>query len=408
MSRDMFRFLAMGVLLAAFIFGCAPQEAAKCTSPEDNPQHHYLMGMKALEEGKIDVAQSKFERAVYCEDKFAPAYSGLAIVTAERAKRQTDAGFRKVETTRALDNLKKAEKLADTAEDKFDHLTAGIRVYTTLKTSEWLKKAEEAFGDIRMLKLDERKLVYYQGTEAADYFMGIAYLEALEFRQARDKFADVLKAKREGKWHEKAEKAHKRVDKIVRAMAGITVGDVGKQIAVKNSVTRADLAALLIDEMKLDKLFARFIPQSKLDAIMPEFIPADILNHHFREEILTLMKWKIRGFEAPQDPVTKAPLFKPDSVVKRVEMALMLEDILIKIVGDENVATRYYKNSVSDFADVEATKYYSNAVKTVVSTGLMETEKGYPPEFRLFVPVDGADALIAIRELIYIRDKGRY
>ncbi len=74
--------------------------------------------------------------------------------------------------------------------------------------------------------------------------MGLAYLEALEFQKARDKFAEVLNAKREGKWHEKADKAWKKTDKIVRAMAGITVGDVGKKIAIKEAVTRGDLAAL--------------------------------------------------------------------------------------------------------------------------------------------------------------------
>ena len=125
------------------------------------------------------------------------------------------------------------------------------------------KTAEEAYGEIRDLKVEEKKLTYYQGTEAAHYFVGLAYLKALEFRQARDKFADVLNAKRR-KWHEKADKAQK-TDKIVRAMAGITVGDVGKQIAVKDSVTRADLAALLIVEMKLDKALRRTHPRKITD-----------------------------------------------------------------------------------------------------------------------------------------------
>ncbi|MBI5214089.1 MAG: S-layer homology domain-containing protein, partial [Nitrospirae bacterium] len=365
-GRRIGQFCVLSVLtvFALFFFsGCAPQEAAKCTSPEDNPQHHYLMGMKALEEGKIDVAQSKFDRAVYCEEKFSPAYNGLAIVAAEKAKRQTDAGFRNVETKRALDNLKKAEKLADTAEDKFDYLVAGIRVYTVLKTPEWLKKAEEAFGDIRMLKVDERKLVYYQGTEAADYFMGIAYLEALEFRQARDKFADVLNAKREGKWHEKADKAWKKTDKIVRAMAGITVGDVGKKIAIKDAISRGDLAALLIDEMKIDKLFAGRIPvQSKVDKMKAEFTPADILNYHFKEEILTIMKWKVRGLEPKYDTTTQAYLFKPTDVVKRGEMAFILEDVLIKLTGDEKIATAFFGHAKSPFPDVRATSPFYNAV----------------------------------------------
>jgi len=398
MHKKLLILLSITIFAMIFLSNCAPKEVVKCTSPEDNPQHHYLMGMKALEDGKLDIAQSKFERAVYCEEKFSPAYSGLAIVIAEKAKRQTDVGFRKVEIDRAIDNLKKAEKLADTAEDRFDYLVAGIRVYTALKTQDWLKKAEEALGDIRMLKVDERKLSYYQGIEAADYFMGIAYLEALEFRQARDKFADVLNAKRDGKWHEKADKAWKKTDKIVRAMAGITVGDVGKKIAIKDSINRGDLAALLIDEMKIDKLFAGRIPvQSMVDKMKAEFTPADILNYHFKDEILTILKWKVRGLEPKYDEMTKAYLFKPTDVVKRGEMAFILEDVLIKLTGDEKIATAFFGHSKSPFPDVRPTSPFYNAVMNMTTRGIMEGELS--GEFRIDAPVDGAEAILAIRVL---------
>jgi tetratricopeptide (TPR) repeat protein len=388
----------LSLLSLVFIFGCTKQEVAKCTSPEDNPQHHYLMGMKALEEEKIDIAQSKFERAVYCEEKFSPAYSGLAIVSAEKAKRQTDAGFRKVEIDRAMEYLKKANKLSETNEDKFDYLMATVRVYTAIKTNDWVKKAEDAYGESRELKVDEKKLVYYQGTEAASYFLGVAYLEAFEFQQARDKFADVLNAKREGKWHEKADRAWKKTDKIVRAMAGITVGDVGRKIAVKDSITRGDLAALLVDEMKIDKLFAGRIPaQSRIDKIKAEFTPADILNYHFKEEILTILKWKVRGLEPKYDEMTKAYLFKPDDVVKRGEMAFILEDVLIKLTGDEKIATAYFGHERSPFPDVRPTSPLYNAVMNMTTRGIMEGELS--GEFSVDAPVDGAEALLAIRVL---------
>lgn len=391
-------FVLLSLLLVAFISGCTKQEIAKCTSPEDNPQHHYLTGMKALEEGKIDAAQSKLDRAVYCDEKFSKAYSGLAIVTAEKAKGQTDAGFRKVEIDRAMEYLKKANKLSENNEDKFDYLTATIRVHTALKLNNWLKTVEEAFGDIRELKVDENKLIYYQGTESASYFMGIAYLEALEFQQARDKFADVLNAKREGKWHEKADKAWKKADKIVRAMAGITVGDVGRKIAVKDSITRGDLAALLIDEMKIDKLFAGRIPtQSRIDKKKAEFTPADILNHHFKEEILTILGWKVRGLEPKYDEMTKAYLFKPTDVVKRGEMAFILEDVLIKLTGDEKIATAFFGHSKSPFPDVRPTSPFYNAVMNMTTRGIMEGELS--GDFRIDAPVDGAEALLAIRVL---------
>jgi len=357
------------------------------------------MGMQALEEKKIDVAQSKFERANFCDEKFSPAHGGLAIVSAYKTKQQGDAAFKKVETDRAMEHLKKAGKLAESAEDKFDHLVATMRVHSAVKTpKDWLKTAEEAYGEIRDLKVDEKKLTYYQGKEAADYFMGKAYLKALEFRQARDKFADVLNAKREGKWNEKADKAHKRVDKIVRAMAGITVGDVGKQIAVKASVTRADLAALLIVEMKLDKLFAGRIPvKSQIDKMKAEFTPADMLNHPFKEEVLTIMKWKVRGLEPRYDGNTKAYLFMPKAPVLRGEMALILEDVLIKLTGDEKLATAYFGQDKSPFPDVKATSTFYNAVMNMTTRGIMEGELS--GEFRVGAPVDGAEALLAMRVL---------
>src|SRR5271157_1301727 len=396
-KRSLF-FLLMCLFIIALASGCATKQVAKCTSPEDNPQHHYLMGMEALEKGDLDAAQAKFDRALYCEDKFSPAYSGLAIVAAGKAKIQQDAGFGKVETDRALDYLKKANKLSETPEDRFDYLTATIRVYTALKTERWLKKSKEAFDDVKDLKVDERKLTYYQGTEAAIYFMGVAYLEALEFQQARDRFAEVLNAKKEGKWHEKADKLWKKTDKILRAMAGITVGDVGRKIAIKDSITRGDLAALLVDELKIDQLFAgRIQAQSQANKMKAEFTPADVLNYHFKDEVLTIMKWKIRGLEPKYDETTQAYLFKPADKVKRGEMALIMEDVLIKLTGNEKLATAYFGHERSPFPDVKPTSAFYNAVMNMTTRNIMEGELS--GEFRVDDPVDGAEALLAIRVL---------
>lgn len=385
------------VFILAFVSACT-KPVAKCTDPTDNPSHHYLMGMQALEEKKIDAAQSKFERALFCDAKFAPAHGGLAIVNAKKSESQSDPKFKTVEANSAKEHLKKADKLAESNEDRFDYLVAVIRTNTALNEKDSLAKAEEVFEEARKLKVDEKKLAYYQGVEAANYFLGKAYLKAMEFQKSRDKFADVLNMKREGKWHEKADKAHKRVDKIVRAMAGITVGDVGKQIAVKDSVTRADLAALLIVEMKLDKLFAGRIPvKSQIDKMKAEFTPADMLNHSFKEEVITIMKWKVRGLEPRYDETTKAYLFMPKEPVLRGEMALILEDVLIKLTGDEKLATAYFGQDKSPFPDVKATSHFYNAVMNMTTRGIMEGELS--GEFRVGAPVDGAEALLAMRVL---------
>jgi S-layer family protein len=393
------RLIQMSLALATgltLLSGCSTVKP-KCTAVEDNPAHHYQVGMKALEDGDIVAAQSKFERALYCDEEFGIAHSGLAIVSAEKVKAQTDAGFKTVETERVAAELGKAKKYADRPDQYFDYYTAVIRTDTLMKPKEWLSDAEDAFTDGSKLKVDERQLVYYQGTEALPYFMGVAWLEGKEFQKARDSFSTVLNAKRDGKWHEKADKGWKRVDRIVRAMGGITLGDVGKSIATKETVSRADLAALIIDELKIDKVMAGRIPIAAQSAKKAEFTPADMTNHAFKEEVLTLMKWNVRGMEPKYDETSRAYLFKPGDPVTRGEMAFILEDVLIKLTGDEKIATAYFGQERSPFPDVKATSALYNAVMNMTSRNIMESELS--GEFRVNAPVDGAEALLAIRIL---------
>jgi len=383
--------------MLAFLAGCVTPPA-RCTSPEDNPRHHYLRGMEALEAMKVDLALEKFDRAVYCEEQFSAAYSGRAIAFAIKARTQADAGFKGVEVERALENLEKGRKTSQSDNDRFEYRVAAVRVNNLIRGKNWLDEAEEAYREAMNQKVDERLLDYYQGKEAAMYFMGLAYLDAYEFRKAEDKFRDTLGARRDGKWNEPADRAWKKTTKIVRAMGGITVGDVGKKIAVKESVSRGDLAALLIDEMKLDKLFAGRIPvKSQIDAMQAEFTPADVMNHHFKDEVLTIMKWKVRGLEPKFDNTTKAYLFKPGDKVQRGEMAFILEDVLMKLTGDEKLATAFFGQDRSPFPDVKPTSPFYNAVLNMTTRNIMEGELS--GEFRVNQPVDGAEAILAVRVL---------
>ncbi len=393
------RIIQMSLMIAsgvALLSGCSTVQP-KCTAAEDNPAHHYQIGMKALEEGNVTVAQAKFDRALYCDDQFSIAHSGLAIVSAEKVKAQNDTGFKAVEMERVSDELKKAKKQSERPDQYFDYYTAVIRTDTLMKQKNWLADSEEASIEGNKLKVDERNLTYYQGTEAMTYFMGVAWLEGKEFQKARDSFGAVLNSKREGKWHEKADKGWKRVDKIVRAMGGITVGDVGKSIATKESVSRADLAGLIIDELKIEKVMAGRIPLATQAAKKAEFTPADMTNHPFKEEVLTLMKWNVRGMEPKYDDATRAYLFKPADPVTRGEMAFILEDVLIKLTGDEKIATAYFGQDRSPFADVKPTSALYNAVMNMTTRNIMESELS--GEFRVTAPVDGAEALLAIRTL---------
>ncbi len=393
-TRLMLPMLALLLLIAA---GCSKPEM-RCTSPEDNPSHHYLTGMESYEQGNYTDAYAKFEKSVWCDDSFGPGYAGLAIVQA-RAASVLEPGVSREETVyKASKNLEKAYDNAYTHEELFAYYVASIRVNTMLKPRNWVRTVDSDYKKMMKLKVEEKKLTYYDGREGAAYFAGLAYLEAGDFQKARGRFGDVLNARKEGKWNEKADLAWKKTDRIVRALSGVTLGDVGKEIAVKDTVSRGDMAALLADELKIDKLFAGRIPvKSEVERKKPEYEPVDVQQSPFKQEILTMMKWGIRGLAPRYDEASRAYLFEPDKPVLRKDFAFALEDILIKLTGDESMASAYFGHQHSPFPDVPPTSAWYNAIMNVTTRNIMETSLS--GEFRPDDVVDGADAVLAIRVL---------
>jgi len=196
--------LFLGLLVA--VLGCARTE--KCVSPEDNPTHHYLQGMKLLEDKKVDEAYARFERALYCDDEFALGYAGAAVAGA--VKIALTPGGAQADTDKVYQNLKYAFKYSESKEDEFAAYVASMRVYTSLKPTKWLPKAEDDYRNAMKLKVDEKKLVYYDGREGATYFMGMAYLEAGDLESARYMFSNVLTGRSDSKWNGPADRYLKK------------------------------------------------------------------------------------------------------------------------------------------------------------------------------------------------------
>ena len=143
--------------------------------------------MEAWEGDRLDLAMEKFERALYCEEDFSAAYGGKAMVAAQRAKQMRDPRYREVEVKQSQELLQKAAGLVENDNDRFEYQLARLRVLTPLKEKDWLKSAEDAAGKALKLTVDEKRLYYYQGKEAAFYFIGVAYLEG----QDRSPFPDL-------------------------------------------------------------------------------------------------------------------------------------------------------------------------------------------------------------------------
>jgi len=90
-------------------------------------------------------------------------------------------------------------------------------------------------------------------------------------------------------------------------------------------------------------------------------------------------------------------VFNPAEAVTRNEMAIIFEDLLIKLTGNRALATAYLENTRSPFPDVSPSFPYFHAVMNVTHYGIMETELS--GEFRPNDAVEGVEALQDIRTL---------
>jgi len=367
------------LFVAVFLFACATPPRTP-VSQLDTPDHHVFTGMKLLDEEKYADAQREFDLALSIDKKFSKAYTGLGLVKTYTADYKA-----------AADNLEKAEKYAKTSDEKIFYYVGNIRYYSKSKAEKkWLKICKENFDDA--VKLDAK-------SSAAYYFMGLAYKQAYEFNSAGQMFTKVLELK--GDYVGKADTEWNFIQKVQRAMPGTATG---KQIALVEKITRADAAALFMEELKIDVLYKKRTPKTfdtsfkdpekaakKADSA--KLTSRDIANHPLKVDIEGILEIGVRGLE--NDPNGN---FIPADVVTRAEYAMMIEDVLIKVSGDNSLANKYI-GSTSPFPDLRSDLPYFNAVMVVTSRGIMEAKDMTTGEFAPMKSVPGVDALLIIRKI---------
>jgi tetratricopeptide (TPR) repeat protein len=372
------KVFAIFMLFAAvmLIASCGPK-ARVATSQLDTPEHHTYTGLKLLGEEKYADAQREFELAIQLDAKYSKGYTGIGLVKIYTG--DFDA---------ALDYLKKGWNKANTDEDRIFVYVSRIRYYTQSKIEKkWLKLAKNQFDDV--IKLDPRHAPAY-------YFMGLAYKAGLDFSMAGQMFTKVLELKSE--YVAEADIQWNFLQKVQRAMPGTTTG---KQIALVERLTRADAAALFMEELKIDVLYKKRTPKTfdtsfkdpeKATAKPIKITAKDIADHPLRTDIEGILQLGVRGLENYPDGN-----FHPGELVTRAAYAMMLEDILIKVTGDNSLAIKFI-GTTSPFPDLRADLPYFNAIMVVTSRGIMEAKDMTTGEFAPLSPVAGVDALLIIRK----------
>jgi len=222
--RHKLRYLSM--VLICLLAACGPKaEAPKAKL--DTPQHHVKNGNKLLDNGKIDAAFYEFNRAKELDPEYAPAYIGLGLVAAYRA-----------DFAGGLKTMKVARKYSSDGEQNRSVSVGFMRVYILggeKIDKDWLELVEDEFSTAKRNGPDHPEAYYY---------MGVAYKLSFEFSKASEQFKKVLQLN--SGFIAEADREYALTQKIERAVPGSIYG---KKIAILEQITRADVAALFIEEL---------------------------------------------------------------------------------------------------------------------------------------------------------------
>ncbi len=397
-----FPFMIFTVLL--LLSSCGPKERV-AVSQLDTPGHHTYTGLKLLEFDKYSDARREFKMATQLDVNYSKAYTGMALVNISTGK-----------LSAAADDLEKGLKTAQTGDEKLFVNVAAIRYHTARKSDQrWLESVKHHFQEA--VSIDTQHAPAY-------YFMGLACEEALDFDQAAGMFDKVVQL---NAGH--IEDANKQLKFIKSVQRANPTTAAGKRLALKDALTRADAAMLLIEELKIKDLYHKYLPKpaeeqikedEAVDASMIEvekvakemekmqqfhsymvlqekepvkLLANDIVLHPLKHYIEAVLETGVHGLE--NDPKGD---FRPDEILSRGEYAIVLENILINVTGEKDLAARYV-NSKSLFPDVPLEMPYFNAIISVTSRGIMEAKNAKTGEFAPLKSLSGVEALQTIRKL---------
>jgi tetratricopeptide (TPR) repeat protein len=347
----------------------------------DTPQAHVNEGMKYYNNETFTKAMEEFNLALSLDPEYAPAYAGIALTAA------------------AQGDLEHAERAADKAHSldaKLPEAYVASAIVIAAKNkkrtpADWLPSMEKEFAKAIKLAPADPEIYYRRGS---------CYKNAFAFEQAANDFRKVLDSK--GDWTGKADEQWQLIQMIQRAVPG---SDVGKQIALVNAITRADIAALFVSELHIDNLIAKKRPNSHdtgfksptdsrvMNSDSSVQLPkvTDISGHWAKNFINDILDYNIRGLEPYPDHT-----FHPDQLINRSEYAMMVEECLIAITGNQSLATQYI-GTQSRFSDVNASHPSYNAICNAVDKNIMDASIN--GEFGPEKSVSGPEALLVIRKL---------
>lgn len=362
MKRFGFRAL-IGVPIILLLACGGAQKEVRPESVLDTPEGAYAQGIDYLNQGKLDLAQQLFERsrdlARTAKEPFAPAHEGIGLIhlergnleTAEREMREAmkiDGNYANARV--GMGRIRHAQGRLDDAINEYDKALK-TKTKSGEEQPEAYKKAWLYKG--RVLEdqnsMDQAELSYHNALEIDPQFI-------------------------------EASSAWERLQELRRATAGQS--DVMKKVAASPAVTRAEISAVLVEMLPLDRIYRHLM--AEVDT------PADIADSWARgysEKVLAcgiLEVYPDGGFH-------------PDETLTRAELAATMQMILVEAFRDPSLATKYIGETKADFSDLSPQSPFYNPVRLMTSRGIMKGKMD--GTFGVEEQVPGAEALEILRRL---------
>ncbi|MDZ7725071.1 MAG: S-layer homology domain-containing protein [candidate division KSB1 bacterium] len=359
--------LVLPVASIVFMTACAPTLVPRPES--ESPTAYYDQGLILLEQDSLKTAAQFFHKAVKQDSTFAPGWAGLAFVIGTYGK-----------TDLAFDYMKKAMRHKPTADV---YVFKGRLLMRARKDDNGLNDAVQCF---------DRALDKKPGHTDALFYKALALKQAAKLESAAGLLRQMLQTI-------ESAKADSLLSEINRVSRQNPVTQTATAIALKDSVTRGDFAALLDAEIQLYKKLQQNQPIGYGDGFQGP-VPSegilqqdrtirDIKDHQAENSIRKLVRANVMDVYPDQT-------FRSDQILKRRDAALVCQNVMVHYLG-QDITTRYI-NQPSVFPDVKRVNYAYNAINLVTELGIMQARENsgrfYPNQ-----PLSGLDALKAVHNL---------
>ena len=379
------RTTSIFLLVISLISACGGPGNINPQSPLDSAEAQYSRGLLALEEGDLRLAQTQFERARALDDDFPGSYVGNALLAVAYGEH-----FR---ARQAIERaLHRDAKFVD-AHVALGRIITDEGIVKGRDADDWLEESSRSYSRAANLAPDRAE---------PDFYLGRSQVLAGKFADALVSYQRVI-ARNRGPLVERAMAESERLQVVQRAAPGT---HAGTRIAMQDEITRAELAVLLLEEMKLEQLVRqrRRAPDS-VERFRPPGLSAEMAlessqgNPDLSVATGWAKPWVERAVELGLPGLEPLPdgSFGEDLKVTRANLARVIEGILSLLTDSEGLSTRYIGES-SRFPDVRADHFSYNAIALSVDRGIIRPE-AVTGRFRPESPVSGAEALLIIREL---------